>query len=100
MCGGASCGFWKVKCMQWAHYHALYYGESFLLWILDVFGTHDNWHKMGKSIVWTVTIMYVTKTNIVIFRTDPHLIAWFSSREFVPLGFPISTQGVFMHLSN
>ena len=34
------------------------------------------------------------------FRTDPHLIAWFSAGAFVLLGFPISMWGIVKHLSN
>lgn len=34
------------------------------------------------------------------FRTDPHLVAWFSAGAFVILGFPISIYGILMHLTN
>jgi hypothetical protein len=34
------------------------------------------------------------------YRTDPHLIAWFSAGAFVLLGFPISMYGIVMHLAN
>ena len=47
------------------------------------------------------TICTVYKYILYIqFRTDPHLIAWFSAGAFVLLGFPISIYGIVSHLAN